>query len=175
MFGSYTIDKPKDRVPRLSFTFKNGKIFFYTCSVKKIEGHPRDHYDWSSDLMSDHWSNVKAVNKIKKQKNELVCDILLDQDIFSGSGNIIKNEVLYRLKLHPKRKINSLAGSQIRSLATETRKYCFEFFKWKKIFELRKHWNIYKKKKCIRCNVPVKQESTGKLKRRTFYCNNCQV
>ncbi|MGJ9419020.1 hypothetical protein ACHAC9_14805 [Massilia sp. CMS3.1] len=28
---------------------------------------------------------------------------LLDQDIFSGVGNVIKNEVLFRIRVHPPR------------------------------------------------------------------------
>src|SRR6266704_1669607 len=38
MFGSYTINERKDIAPRLSLTFQNGEINFYSCSIKLIEG-----------------------------------------------------------------------------------------------------------------------------------------
>ena len=31
----------------------------------------------------------------------MVCDALLDQTVFAGVGNIIKNEVLFRTGVHP--------------------------------------------------------------------------
>jgi endonuclease-8 len=39
MFGSYSINEKKpDRAIRLNFTFKNGEINLYTCSLKYLEG-----------------------------------------------------------------------------------------------------------------------------------------
>ncbi|MER3465444.1 MAG: endonuclease, partial [Chitinophagaceae bacterium] len=38
----------------------------------------------------------------------MVNDALLDQEIFSGVGNIIKNEVLYRIEVHPLSTIGAL-------------------------------------------------------------------
>ena len=49
--------------------------------------------------------------EIEKNPEELVCDILLDQNIFTGVGNIIKNEVLFRIRLHPETKIKNIPAS----------------------------------------------------------------
>jgi formamidopyrimidine-DNA glycosylase len=35
-----------------------------------------------------------------EQTNRMVCDVLLDQDILPGVGNIIKNEVRVKIKLY---------------------------------------------------------------------------
>ncbi|MEO5649944.1 MAG: hypothetical protein ABIR03_08480 [Ginsengibacter sp.] len=40
--------------------------------------------------------------KLKKISETLACDALLNHNIFTGVGNIIKNEVLFRIHLHPK-------------------------------------------------------------------------
>jgi endonuclease-8 len=174
MFGSYTIDKEKPRTSRLTLCFKNGKLHLYTCSVKLIEGKPEDSYEWSSDLMSDKWNLNLAVKKMKLLPEHFICDVLLDQNIFSGSGNIIKNEVLYRLQFHPLRKIKTFTTLQLKKIANETRVYSFDFYKWKKVFQLRKHWLAYKKKLCLRCKLPFTQKATGKMKRKSYYCENCQ-
>src|SRR5690349_14694436 len=34
MFGSYTVDSPKDRIPRLQLDFSNGTLYLYTCSIQ---------------------------------------------------------------------------------------------------------------------------------------------
>ena len=48
------------------------------------------------------WNAKTAKKKLMLMPNTLICDALLDQQIFSGVGNIIKNEVFYRVKIHPR-------------------------------------------------------------------------
>jgi endonuclease-8 len=105
----------------------------------------------------------------------LVCDALLDQAIFAGSGNIIKNEVLHRIKVHPKTKLGALPARKLLEMIREVRNYSFDFLMWKKAFVLRKHWLVHTKKTCPRCNIALKKEYLGQYQRRTFFCNKCQV
>jgi endonuclease-8 len=175
MFGSYRInEKKEERTPRLSLVFKNGEVNFYTCSVIIIEGDPGEVYDWEVDVMSGKWNEKKALASLKKMKDRMVCDVLLDQNIFAGVGNIIKNEVLFRIKVHPEALVGDLKPKQLKELVQEARNYSFDFYKWKKIYQLRKHWLIYKKRKCPRCEIPVITRHTGKGKRYSFFCENCQ-
>jgi hypothetical protein len=46
----------------------------------------------------------------------LVCDALLDQNVFAGVGNIIKNEVLFRIRVHPLSKLGALPAHKLRAL-----------------------------------------------------------
>ena len=55
--------------------------------------------------MNENWNAAKARKKLKAIPKTLVCDALLDQTIFAGVGNIIKNEVLFRIKVHPKQEL----------------------------------------------------------------------
>lgn len=114
MFGSYRINERKDTQPRLSLIFANGEINFYTCSVKIIEGDIAEIYDWEADVLSDYWSAATAKKKLKKHPERLACDVLLDQDIFAGVGNIIKNEVLFRTHIHPLSTIGALPAKKIK-------------------------------------------------------------
>ncbi|MBA3665737.1 MAG: endonuclease [Bacteroidetes bacterium] len=175
MFGTYRINEQKDAVPRLHLGFKQGEINFYSCSIRLIEGDVNDDYDWSSDVMSEAWDAKLAEKKLKKASKLNVCDALLDQETFAGVGNIIKNEVLFRIKVHPKSIIDKLSSKKLKELVKEASNYSFDFYEWKKLFELKKHWLIYKKKECPRCKLPVKKDHIGKGKRLTCYCDNCQV
>lgn len=175
LFGSYTLNERKQAAPRLRLKFANGEISFYSCSLKIIEEALDDVYDWSADVMADDWSATKAKKKLKERPDMLVCDALLNQDIFAGSGNIIKNEVLYRIKVHPKSLVGALPAKQLNDMVREARAYAFDFLEWKKKYELKKHWLAHTKKTCHRCNLPIIKEYLGKTNRRTFYCNNCQV
>jgi len=175
LFGSYRINEKKDAKPRLSLSFENGELNFYACSVKLIEGQLDEVYDWSADVMNDDWSPANAKKKLKTTPEMLVCDALLDQNIFAGVGNIIKNEVLFRIYVHPESKVGKLPTKQLNALIKEARNYSFDFLKWKKQFVLKKHWLAHTKKICPRCKIPLVKEYLGKTNRRSFFCNNCQI
>lgn len=175
LFGSYRINEAKEVKARLTLKFTKGEINFYGCSVQFIEGDVENAYDWSGDVMSDTWNAEKAKLKMLSQPEMLVCDALLDQNIFAGSGNIIKNEVLFRIRVHPENTTGALPGNKLNELIAEARKYSFDFLEWKKAYVLKKHWLAHTKKICSRCNIPFVKKYAGKTKRRTFYCTECQV
>ena len=177
LFGSYSIDektKPQQRL-RLHLNFKNGALYFYTCAVKVIDEPLNEIYDWTADVMNSKWAHKKAMQKLKNIPGTLACDALLDQEIFAGVGNIIKNEVLYRVKIHPESIVGDIPSNTLSKMVKEARNYSLDFLKRKKAFELKKHWLAYSKETCRRCDLPFKKEHLGKTKRRTFFCNNCQM
>ena len=174
MFGSYRINEEKNLSPRLTLQFKNGKMNFYSCSVKIINQQPEDVYDFETDVMSASWNASKAIRVLKGKKTALLCDALLDQNIFSGVGNIIKNEVLFRIRLHPETSIAALGAVRLRELVKTASDYSFDFFEWKKIYQLKKHWLIYRKKNCPRCDTAVRVARTGFTNRLSYFCPNCQ-
>jgi endonuclease VIII len=176
MFGSYTVNEKKpNRAVRLNLTFKNGEINFYTCSIKYLEGDINNYYHWSADVMNEHWDKKKAKAKLKAIPDALICDALLEQDIFSGVGNIIKNEILYRVRIHPESLTGKIPAAKLNKLVDETRIYSFQFLEWKRNYELKQHWLAHTKKTCVRCNLPLTKKHTGVKKRRSFSCVNCQV
>lgn len=175
LFGSYSIDEKTKPNPRLQLDFSKGTIYFYACSVKLIEEDPDAVYDWSADVMNDRWDAARARKKLKALPDMLVCDALLDQHIFAGVGNIIKNEVLYRIGVHPESKVGKLPPRKLGDMIREARNYSFDFLKWKKAFELRKHWLVYAKKTCPDGKPVEKAKQMGRTKRRTFWCEGCQV
>ena len=175
LFGSYRINEEKETPPRLSLQFKNGKLNFYACSVRPIDEPLSEIYDWKSDVMNDNWDPKAAKQKLKLLPEMLVCDALLDQTIFAGVGNIIKNEVLFRIYVHPKSKIGKLPLKQLNALIREARNYSFDFFEWKKQYVLKKHWLAHTKRTCVRCKIPLTKEYLGRTNRRSFFCNNCQL
>ena len=175
LFGTYRINESKETAARLSLIFDNGELNFYGCSVQYVEEDLDEVYDWSSDVMSDFWDPEQAKVKLLKQPSMMVCDALLNQDIFAGVGNIIKNEVLYRIKVHPESVIENIPDEKLDEMIEEARIYSFEFLEWKKRFELKKHWLAHTKKTCLRCDLPFIKLYLGKTKRRSFFCNNCQI
>jgi endonuclease-8 len=174
MFGSYRIDERKEAPPRLALAFANGELNFYSCSVRYLEGELDDLYDWRVDVMSDRWDPARARRALRATPDVLVCDALLDQDVFAGVGNIIKNEVLFRIRVHPLSTVGALPARKLRELVDEARKYSFEFLEWKKAFVLREHWLAHNRSICPRDQIPFQRAYLGRTHRRSFFCERCQ-
>lgn len=176
MFGSYRINERKPKNASLHLKFEDGReLNFYTCSIREIEIDLDSAYEWSADVMNEAWNPASARRKLRKQPELNVGDALLDQNIFAGVGNIIKNEVLFRIYVHPESNVGALPARKLTALITEARNYSFDFYEWKKVYQLKKHWLIHTKRKCPRCKVPAFKKYTGKTKRRSFFCEQCQV
>lgn len=177
MFGSHRINERKPDSPvRLSLGFSKGEeLNLYACSVRFIEGDLDEHYDWSADVMSDAWDPKQARRRLRMQPDTLVADALLDQDLFAGVGNIIKNEVLHRIRVHPESTLGALPPRKLGELVTQAREYSFDFLAWKRDFVLKKQWQVHAKKTCPRDSTPLSfRKSLGVAQRRAFFCETCQ-
>jgi endonuclease VIII len=174
MFGSYTIDERKPREARLSLGFDNGELNLYSCAIRVIDESLDDLYDWGADVMSDAWNPRAAGRKLRAMPDTLVCDALLNQEVFAGVGNIIKNEVLYRIRVHPLSTVGALTPAKRQELVKQARQYSFDFLGWKKQFVLRKHWLAHNKGVCARCGRKLTRAYLGETDRRTFFCEHCQ-
>jgi len=177
MFGSWCIDERKaDKPLRIGLGFAQGReLNFYSCAARLIE-EPLDLlYDWSADVMSEQWDPRLARKRLLAHSDALACDALLDQGIFAGVGNIIKNEVLFRTRVHPLSRVGALPAAKLRELVREARQYSFDFLAWKQAYVLRKHWLVHTQRTCPRCEVPLYRGHLGLTQRRSFWCERCQV
>jgi endonuclease-8 len=175
LFGSYRINEHTAKPARLHLQFDDGELNFYACTLQLIEQPLDDLYDWSADIMNSKWSATKAIAKMQAEPKMLACDALMDQQIFSGVGNIIKNEVLFRTRIHPLSEVGKIPSKKLKEMVQEAKVYTFEFLEQKKAGTLKKHWQAYSKKTCPRDKVPFHKADTGKSHRRTFYCDKCML
>lgn len=171
-----TGEYPKKRImPRLKLSFKEGLIIFYSCSLKYLEtSHARNLYDFSIDIMSPKWDSKKALIALKNHQEEEIGDVLLDQTIFSGVGNIIKNEVLFLVKRKPVTLVKEMSNSFLQKIIKNAQQFSQQFYEWRKQFILKKHYRIYRKSVCPQCGEKVCRKKTGKRKRISFFCLKCQ-
>lgn len=176
LFGTYRINERREgKTPRLSIGTASGdELNLYACAIREIDRIEYDAYDFSADVMSESWDPKKARKKLRAQPDMLACDALLDQDIFSGVGNIIKNEVLFRIRVHPLSTVGALPAPKLRLLVDEARQYSFDFLEWKRQYVLKQHWLAHAKRICPRCDIPFHKANLGRTNRRSFYCERCQ-
>ncbi|RWY51268.1 endonuclease [Mucilaginibacter gilvus] len=174
MFGSYRINSHTEKPARLHLLFENGdELNFYASQLKLIDEPLDEIYDWSADVMSPTWDGKKAIKKMKDIPGLLACDALMNQNLFAGVGNIIKNEVLFRTQIHPESLMSALPPKKLKEFIAETISYSFEFLEQKKAGKLKKNWKAYNKKICPRDETPFIKRDTGKSHRTSFYCELC--
>ena len=100
---------------------------------------------------------------------------LLDQDLFAGVGNIIKNEVLFRIRVHPESEVGALPPRKLGELVKQAREYSFDFLEWKKAYVLKKHYQVHTKTTCPRDGTRLSyRKELGRARRRAFFCETCQ-
>lgn len=118
--------------------------------------------------------------------NKPIKELLLDQSIINGLGNIYVDEVLFSSKIHPERKGNSISLEE----CDKIKKSCYEIitkatkYKGSTIRsytsslgvegEYQKYLKVHTKvnKPCIECNTKIQKIRVGG--RGTYYCPNCQ-
>lgn len=176
LFGRYRVDDPReDATPRLTLRFANGRLDLYACSVQFLEGEIDDLYDWRLDVMADAWDPARARKRLRASPHVLAADALLDQEWFAGVGNIIKNEVLWRIRVHPESEVGALPPKKQAELVAQAREYSFDFLEWKKAFVLKKHYQVHTKTHCPRDGTRLSyRKELGRARRRAFFCEACQ-
>ena len=176
LFGSWRIDEPDPQPPRLRLEFsKERSLALFACSVRFVEGPLDAAYDWSGDVMNPGWDAKAARAKLRARPDMLAADALLDQTVFAGVGNIIKNEVLHRIRVHPESRIGALSPRKLGELVRQAREYSFDFLRWKRAFVLRKHYQVHTKTICPRDGARLcYRKHLGRAQRRAFWCARCQ-
>ena len=173
--ASVTGDYRRSGPPRLVLNFANGEITMWAASVRFVEDpDARAAYDFTADIMAPEWNARAAIRKARAFSRAEIADVLLDQDIFAGVGNIIKNEVLFRTRVSPFAKVRRIPDRKLRAIVADARVFSFRCLELRKIFSLRKNLEVYGRSVCTRCGGRINRRIHGQRARRSFFCVKCQ-
>ncbi|XP_029139564.1 endonuclease 8-like 3 [Protobothrops mucrosquamatus] len=162
----------------LEIQFTTDLICFYDAAVElrnTVECEEKIRMLGDLDVCCSKFSFQRAESEIKKQKGRMLCDVLLDQAVLPGVGNIIKNEALYDSGLHPIVKVCQLTDKQICHLVKMTRDFSLLFYKCCKMrLPVSKHYRVYKRPICCQCSGKITVCRLGENNRMTYFCSQCQ-
>ncbi|XP_064568304.1 endonuclease 8-like 3 [Zonotrichia leucophrys gambelii] len=129
----------------------------------------------SLDVCSPKFSFSRAEREIKQQNTRMLCDVLLDQSVLPGVGNIIKNEALFDSGLHPALEVCQLTDEHIRHLVKMTRDFTLLFYKCRRAGSpLYPHYRVYRRAACRECRGSITVCRLGEHGRMTYFCSRCQ-
>lgn len=168
-------------------TYNDSRRFGYIDLFKKKE--LREHFLLSKigvEPLGRELTTEYLQNNFKKRVINIK-NALIDQKIIAGIGNIYASEILYKAKINPLRKVNSLSQNDLNSIITFTKiilKRSIDvggttirdhmqpdgslgYFKQK--------LQVYGKvnEKCKTCNSFIVKEVISN--RSTFICKHCQI
>ncbi|XP_040822148.1 endonuclease 8-like 3 isoform X1 [Ochotona curzoniae] len=164
--------------PVLEVRLTKDLICFFDSSVElrnSMECQQRIRMMEELDVCSPKFSFSRAENEVKKQKGRMLCDVLMDQKVLPGVGNIIKNEALFDSGLHPAVKVCQLTDKQIHHLVKMTHDFSILFYRClKRGLPISKHFKVYKRPNCGQCHCKIIVCRLGENSRMTYFCPHCQ-
>lgn len=175
MYGSYRVNEHRDLEERLELVCETDTLTVYSCSVKVLEDDDPDlaAYDRpEEDVLSKEFDG-EAAREALAERDDPVVDVLLDQSVFGGVGNRIKNEVLWQERIHPETPASALSAATREALVDATVDWTREWYEHKQRGDSMPH-RVYRHGTCIECGEDVRKADRGATDRVTYWCPNCQ-
>lgn len=179
MYGSIKFEESKPfKQCRLAINFDNGWLYVYNAPIveigksKEIENMLLNEYGIDALF---NWDEKKLLKFMEKYSNRKIGDLLLDQHVFAGIGNILRNEILFRARINPERKMNELNMEEKKRIIKYTKDLSDKFLELKiKNKSIKDLLMVYNKKFCPLCGNKLILYYQEPNKRKTFYCQFCQ-
>ncbi len=157
---------------RGSLVLDGHEINFYNCSVRIVReglaGLER------RDVLNPLFDRDGAVKAILSFEGE-IGDLLLDQEVFGGVGNIIKNEALFLARIHPQSLSRAIPPGKAQELVEGVIGFSRAFLERRRRGRrLRPILRIYRTRSCPSCGSRVVRMRHGSRGRISFLCPSCQ-
>lgn len=194
MRGSWHVYEPSQRWHKsrqhVSILLDTGQRVFVCFNALQVEwlreGSVRQRALAASlgpDLMASDpdWQRIVDRARQLTQGDTLIADVLLDQRIASGIGNVYKSEVLFLHACHPATALVDCDDATLVSLFTTAHRLLMR----NRLGGPRltrqvddgstRHW-VYGRggKPCLRCGTTIQVASLGRRPRSSYWCPACQ-
>ena len=153
--------------------------------LRELGPEPLDK-TFSFEKFKERFENKKAAKGEPRQRRGKIKQVLMDQTVIAGIGNIYSDEILWEAKIHPLENVKMLDNGKLRKIYKAMQKIL------KKGIELRgesfsdyrmpngekggfdKYRKVYRRKgeKCSRCGALIEKIKTGG--RSAHFCPLCQ-
>lgn len=175
LFGSMLVNKKKKINASFTLHFGESEINFYVAKTKLYEGNPTNVFNFKTDILKKEFDPEFILEELKtKHGDEMIGDVLMDQSLFAGVGNMIRIEALYHAKIHPESLVKEIPEKKIMFLLKMVVDYGEEFLNLLKNDKVKESALVYGKKVCPKDKSELLVEEMGKIMRKTYVCLRCQ-
>jgi len=183
MWGSWRVyrvgeawDKPRERA-RVTLHTRVHEVVAFSAPIVQLLTPSELANDpvWGNsgpDPLRPDFSRKTFFRLMEAQDSRELGEVLLDQRIVAGLGNILRIEILFRSHVHPRRPVGTLSGEEKHEVLRWTLRLSET---WTKEMGKQKRWiRIYRKsgQPCPHCGTTI--EFFRQAGRITYACPQCQ-
>ena len=173
LFGDVLVNERKKVNRSFFLEFAKGEINGYVVRAEKLKSSLEELYDWRIEILHEKFDPAHVKTLLKKQADKTIADVLMDQQLFSGVGNIIRNEALYRAAIHPLSITGKIPAAKINRLIKEVVTYSQLFYQQLKTTGNPKEFSVYQQEYAAD-GSQVTMKILPKSKRKIFFSEHRQ-
>jgi endonuclease VIII len=124
------------------------------------------------DLLDSELTDEAAAEALRRaDPGSEVGEVLLDQSVLAGAGNVIKSEACFAARVDPWRRLGDLQPEEVERVVQGARAVMVE-----SVRAGRRPQRIYRRagRPCPRCGTPISSRAQGDEARATYWCPGCQ-
>jgi len=141
------------------------------------------------DWLAPSFDRTEALRRMRARGTDEIMDVLLNQRVAAGIGNVFKSEILFLARVHPFTPVSALSDDALGRIADLAReqlsanvlprsKTLNPFVGRTTTHSMdpnRRHW-VYGRagRPCRMCGAPILVRKTGADARTTYWCPTCQ-
>jgi endonuclease-8 len=143
------------------------------------------------DVLAKEFDERDVTQRIAAHSDAEIGNVLLDQRVLAGLGNVYKSEVCFAAQVHPFRKVASLSARELADIAAFARRYMKANVQEESSAGIltytglrRTTGNANREERlwvygrrgspCRRCGTTIESRKQGTGARTTFWCPQCQ-
>jgi endonuclease-8 len=124
------------------------------------------------DILAEHFDAGAVIEGVRADPGRGLGDVLLDQHLVAGIGNIFKSEACFAARVDPWRRVGDVSDEELRAVLAAAR------MQMKAAVESggRHRFEVYKRRQgaCPSCRGPISSRGQGDANRTTYWCPKCQ-
>ena len=154
-------------------------------------GRQEDLRKMGPDLLGESFDEAEALQRIRARATTEIANVLLNQRVVAGIGNVYKSEVLFLCRVHPFAEVRSVGDDQLRCLLATARQHLHAnvvdptaaivtyrgYRRTTRRADPGERLYVYGRARqpCRRCGSPVQVRAQGRDARLTYWCPRCQA
>jgi endonuclease VIII len=134
------------------------------------------------DLLAESFDRVEVLRRMRGHDGDPIADVLLNQRVVAGIGNVFKSEILFLARLYPFTPVAQLTDTQLDEVIAIARKVmavsvAVGHRTTRSSLDPGGRLWVYSRsgKPCRRCGQIIASKKTGLDARLTYWCPQCQT
>jgi endonuclease-8 len=157
---------------------------------QRNERRQEDLRKMGPDLLGESFDEEEALRRFRERGGDEIADVLLNQRVVAGAGNVYKSEVLFLCRVNPFTKAGAVPAEQLQCILRTARKLLqanvgalgggittyIGYRRGSGRDESHRRY-VYGRagKPCRKCGTAIRVQAQGPHARLTYWCPSCQA